>query len=137
MKIKDVMTWEVQAIHPDATLEAAARRMSDYDIGVLPVCEGSRLLGVLTDRDIVTRAIATGADPKTMRVREAMTSEIVCCYEDQEVDEAAGRMEERQIRRLAVLDRRERLVGMVTLRDLAVGVRDSTERADIVRRLSF
>lgn len=137
MLVRDVMTWEVQPIHPDATVEAAAQRMSDYDIGVLPVCEGSRLVGVVTDRDIVVRAIARGVDPKSALVRDTMTDHIVCCYEDHDVTEATRLMEEQQIRRIAVLDRRERLVGIVTLRDLAQGLRDVGESADVFRRLSF
>lgn len=137
MLVRDVMTWEVQPIHPGATVEAAAQRMKDYDIGMLPVCEGSRLVGVVTDRDIVVRAIARGVDPKTATVLDAMTDHIVCCYEDQDVTEATRLMEERQIRRIAVLDRRERLVGIVTLRDLAQGLRDIGESADVFRRLSF
>lgn len=120
MQLKDVMTSNVEVVHPNAMLQDAAKKMRDLDIGSLPVCDGQRLVGTLTDRDITIRAIADGRDPKATPVRETMTPQIVYCFEDQPVEEAAKLMKERQIRRLPVISRDKRLVGIVSLGDLAV-----------------
>ena len=106
MKIKDILTKNPEVIHPDATLCEAARKMKQYDIGMLPVCERDRLVGTVTDRDITVRAIADGADPLRTKVREVMTSKISYCFEESDLEEAARMMEEKQIRRLAVLNSR-------------------------------
>jgi CBS domain-containing protein len=90
------------------------------NIGLLPVCDGDRLIGMLTDRDITVRAVAEGCDPTTTTVREAMTPDIAYCFDDQEVQDAVQLMERYQIRRLPILTRDKRLVGMVSLGDLAV-----------------
>jgi CBS domain-containing protein len=119
MLLRDVMTPHVEVIHPDATLTEAARKMKALDVGPVPICDGDRLQGMITDRDITIRATAEGRDPNTTRVREVMTPDIVYCFEDQDVREAAQIMEERQIRRLVVLNREKRLVGIVSLGDLA------------------
>jgi CBS domain-containing protein len=119
MKLRDLMTENVEVITPDTSLEQAARKMRDLDVGVLPVCDGERLLGMLSDRDLIIRATAEGRDPKSTPVRESMTPEIVYCFEDQEASEAEQLMSERQIRRLAVLNRDKQLVGIVSLGDLA------------------
>ena len=120
MLLRDVMTPHVEVIHPDATLREAAQKMKTLDVGPVPVCDGDRLQGMLTDRDITIRATAEGRDPNTTRVREVMTPDVVYCFEDQDVVEAARMMEERQIRRLVILNRDKRLVGIVSLGDLAV-----------------
>ena len=120
MQIKDVMTSNVEVVHPDTTLQDAAKKMKDLDVGSLPVCDGQRLLGTVTDRDITVRAVAEGRNPTTTPVREVMTSGIVYCFEDQDVREAAKLMKEKQIRRLPILNRDKRLVGIVSLGDLAV-----------------
>ena len=95
MKVKDVMTREVEVVHPDATLTEAAQKMKRLDVGPLPVCDGDQLQGFITDRDITIRATAGGQDPNTARVREAMTDEVVFCYDDQDVKEAAKLMQDR------------------------------------------
>jgi CBS domain-containing protein len=123
-RVRDVMTPGVEVIRPDATLREAAAAMKTRDIGPLPVCDGGRLVGVLTDRDITVRAIAAGEDLTAVRVRDVMTLEVITCFDDQPVTEAARLMRERQVRRLPVLDRAERLVGMVSLGDLAVKTGD-------------
>src|SRR5437773_7735146 len=106
MQIKDIMTPRPECIRPEDTLEQAARKMRDLDVGPLPVCgDDDRLAGMITDRDITVRAIAEGKDPKTTPVREVMTEEIAFAFEDQDVDEAASTMQERQVRRLVVLNR--------------------------------
>jgi CBS domain-containing protein len=114
MLLKEIMTSDPECIFPDDTLQEAARKMRDLDIGPLPVCGANKSLsGMITDRDIIIRAVAEGKDPRTTPVREAMTGEIIACFEDQD---AARTMQERQVRRLVVLNRdktagRHRLVG--------------------------
>jgi CBS domain-containing protein len=120
MQVKDIMTRSVECIHPDNTLQEAAQKMKALDIGPLPVCVKDRLAGMLTDRDIVLRAVAEGRDPRAVRVRDTMTPEVVYCFEDQDVREVAQLMKEKQIRRLIVLSRNKRLVGIASLGDLAV-----------------
>jgi CBS domain-containing protein len=120
MQVKDVMTRGVECVSPDATLQEAARKMRDLDVGPLPVCDNDRLAGMLTDRDIVVRAVAEGRDPRSAKVREAMTEGIDYCFEDDDLEQAARLMRQRQVRRLVVLNRDKRLVGIVSLGDLAV-----------------
>jgi CBS domain-containing protein len=136
MQLKDVMTRDVEVIHPDAPIEEAAAKMKALDVGPVPVCDGDRLLGILTDRDITVRATAAGRDPKATKVREVMTPEVVYCFEDQDVREAARLMQEKQIRRLVVLNRDKRLVGIVALGDLAVETGDERLAGEVVERVS-
>jgi CBS domain-containing protein len=120
MQLKDVMTKNVQLTDAGTTLKSAAALMRDGDFGLLPVGENDRLVGTLSDRDIVVAAVAEGKDPNSTAVRDAMSEGIAYCFEDQSVDEAAEVMRKRQIRRLPVLNRDKRLVGIVALADLAV-----------------
>jgi len=119
MKLREIMTQDVELVGPDDTLQNAARKMRDVDTGFLPVADGDRLIGAITDRDITIRAVAEGLDPANTRVREAMSDAPIYCYEDQEESEAATLMAEMQIRRLPVVNRDNRLVGVVSLGDLA------------------
>jgi len=119
MKIKDISTPDPQCIGPDASLTEAAKMMRILDIGMLPVCENDRLVGTVTDRDITVRAVAEGLDPKTVKVGQMMTQEVVYCFENRSVEEAAHLMEEKKIRRLPVLDQKKHLVGIVSIGDLA------------------
>ena len=120
MQVKEIMTPNVECVNPDATVQEAAARMRDLDVGALPVCDKDRLAGMITDRDITIRAIADGRDPAQTSVAEAMTPNVVYCYDDQDVTEIAELMEERQIRRLPIVSRDKQLVGIVSLGDLAV-----------------
>jgi CBS domain-containing protein len=120
MQVKEIMTENVAVIGPDASIREAAVKMKRMDIGSLPVCDGDRLRGMITDRDMTLRATAEGSDPNITRFDQAMSPGICYCFEDQEVSEAARLMEEKQIRRLAVLNRKKRLVGIVSLGDIAV-----------------
>jgi len=124
MQVKDVMTISVQTIRPDSSLQEAAERMKTLDVGTLPVCENDRLVGMITDRDITVRAVAQGIGGTVGQVRDVMTPDVVYCFEDHEVEEAARLMKEHQIRRLVVLNRDKRLVGIVSLGDLAVETGD-------------
>jgi CBS domain-containing protein len=94
--------------------------MRDLDVGLIPVCEGEELKGTLTDRDITVRATAEGCNPSKIKVSDIMSTDIVYCFEDQEIEEAMSLMEAKQIRRLPILSREKRLVGIVSLGDLAV-----------------
>jgi CBS domain-containing protein len=119
MQLKDVMTTNVTLTDPSTTLQAAANAMREGDFGLLPVGENDRLVGTITDRDITVRAVAAGKDPTTP-VREAMSEGVVYGFEDQSTEEAAQLMSQHQIRRLPVLNRDKRLVGIVALGDFAV-----------------
>ena len=125
MKLNEIMSSDVEIIHPSDTLQTTAQKMRDRDIGFLPVCDDDRLIGVLTDRDVIVRAIAEGMDPNVTIGRDLVTSPAIYCFDDQSVDEAAKLMHDNQIRRLVVLHRGDkRMVGVVSLGDLAVNVDD-------------
>ena len=127
MKVKEVMTRNVEVVQPNDSLQLAAQKMRDRDIGFLPVLEGDELVGVMTDRDIAVRALASGISPKTILGREIATSPVVQCFEDQDVEEATRLMSQHQIRRLVILDRNNnQLVGVLSLGDLAGTVKEKT-----------
>jgi len=134
MKIKEIMTHNVEVVSPGDTLEQAARRMEELDVGPLPVCEGKRVVGMITDRDITVRATAAGCDPKTTLVGDAMSQDIISCYEDQDVQDAARLMKEKQIRRLLVMSRGNELVGIVSLGDLAT--EDQGQPGEVLKTVS-
>ena len=135
MPLKDVMTPGVEVIAPEATLQQAAAKMRRLNIGPLPVCDGDQLVGMLTDRDITVRAVAEGCDPTTT-VREAMTPDLAYCFEDQSVEDGVQMMERYQIRRLPILNRTQRLVGMVSLGDLAVSRGNETRVGETLKQVS-
>jgi CBS domain-containing protein len=110
--------------------------MAALDVGPLPVCKGDELIGMLTDRDITVRAVAEGLDPKTTKVYEVMTPEIIFTYEDEDTGLAAQLMTEHQIRRLVVLNRNKRLVGIVSLGDLAVHTGDVQQAGETLEAVS-
>jgi CBS domain-containing protein len=124
MQIKDIMTRDVEVVRPDATLQEAARKMKDLDIGAIPVCDGRKLQGMLTDRDITVRATAEGADPKQTRVLDTMTSDVYYCFENQSVEDAALLMMEKQVRRIPIVNKQQDLVGIISLGDVAVDSQD-------------
>lgn len=130
MQVTDVMTRRAETIGPGDTLQEAARRMRALGIGALPVCENDRLVGMLTDRDVVIRAVADGRDPAGTPVRAAMTPQVIYCFEEEPLENAARLMEERSIRRLMVLDADKRLVGILSVDDLALVARELA--ADVV-----
>lgn len=137
MRVYDVMTKGAECVRPDATLHEAAGRMKSLDVGALPVCgTDDRLAGMLTDRDITVRSVAEGHDPRADRVKDVMTPGIVYCFDDQDVTEAADLMREKQIRRLPVLNRDKRLVGIVSLGDLAVETGDEKMAGQVLEGVS-
>ena len=136
MKVNEIITHDPQVIRPETALIEAAQKMKSMDIGMLPVCDGDRLVGVITDRDITVRGVAQGCDPKTARVQEVMTPEVIYCFDDEDVKEAAKKMEEKQVRRLPVLNREKRLVGIVSLGDLAVRTGKEKLAGEVLERVS-
>ena len=134
-QLKDVMTRDVVVINPNSTIAEAAQQMRDGDFGLLPVGEDDRMIGAISDRDIVIRAVADGLDGSTP-VRDVMTEGIRWCYEDQSIDEAATLMSEHQIRRLPIINRDKRLVGIVALGDLAAHKAAIGPAADALAEIS-
>lgn len=120
MKVAECMTRDVKLASPDWTLKEAATAMAQCDAGALPVGENDRLVGMITDRDIAIRGVACGKGPEA-KIREAMTSDIHYCFEDDSADQVLQRMSELQVRRLPVLNRDKRLVGIISLSDLTRG----------------
>ena len=118
-KLKDLMSRDVKVISPDMSIRDAAKQMRDGDFGMLPVGENDRMIGTISDRDIAIRAVAEGKGADT-KVRDVMSDGIAWAYEDDSVEEAVKIMSERQVRRLPVVDRDKRLVGIVALGDFAV-----------------
>ena len=125
MKISEVMTSSVETVSADQTAREAAGFMLRADAGSIPVCDGDKVIGMITDRDIAVRGVAEGRGPDTP-VRDLMSDGIVCAHEDDNVDEVAKRMSDEQVRRLPVLDSDERLGGIVSLGDLARGTPGET-----------
>jgi CBS domain-containing protein len=136
VQVKDIMTRNVEVAHPEATLWEAAQKMAALDVGMLPVCSGDQLVGMLTDRDITVRATAEGRDPKTTRIHEVMTPEVVYVFEGDDVSEAARIMTEQQVRRLVVLNQSKQLSGIISLGDLAVHTGDVQQAGQTLEGVS-
>jgi CBS domain-containing protein len=136
MKINEIHTRDPEVISPEAMICEAAQKMAEHDIGMLPVCDGERLVGSITDRDLVIRAMAQGYDPLNTKVKDMMSHGICYCFEDDSLEEVARVMEEKQIRRMPILNSDKRLIGIVSLGDLAVRStnRDLTE--EVLERIS-
>lgn len=136
MLVREVMTRDVAVVAPGETIQRAARLMDDLNVGSLPVCDGSRLVGMITDRDITVRATALGRVPAETNVADAMSEDVRWCYDDADVKEAAHHMEEVQIRRLPVIDHERKLVGIVALGDVATKVGDAGLPGEVLRKVS-
>jgi CBS domain-containing protein len=134
MKVREAMTPDVCLATPDQTICDAAKAMAQIDAGSLPVEQDDRLVGVITDRDIAIRAVAEGKSPNT-KVRDVMSNEVLYCFEDQDIDEVVRNMGAVKVRRLPVLNRQKRLVGIISLGDLARNY-DSTMEEKALRDLS-
>jgi len=124
--IGEIMTTDVEVVRPEETLRDAARAMADLDVGSLPVCDGKKLIGMITDRDITVRAVAEGKSSDTP-VSEVMTDEVVWCSESDSVDEVLQKMSEAQVRRIPVVDEDRQLVGIVALGDIALEEDDDVD----------
>ena len=136
MQIRDIMTREVEVVPGDAPVREAAAKMKQLDVGAIPVCDGQKLTGVLTERDIAVRLAAEGRNPLETRVSEIMTRDLYYCFEDQDVEEAATVMEAGQIRRLPILDHDRQLVGIVSLGDISVRSDEKTAAAEALEGIS-
>lgn len=125
MKIKEIMTSDVEIVRPGDSLQTAAQKMRERDVGFLPVFDGDELIGVVTDRDLAVRAMADGANPREVLGRDLLTSPAIYCFDDQDLEDAARLMHLNRIRRLVILRRKDaRLAGVVSLGDL-VGIIDN------------
>ena len=134
-KLKDLMSRDVKVISPDMSIRDAAIQMRDGDFGMLPVGENDRMIGTITDRDIAVRAVAEGKDNNT-KVRDVMTQGVAWVFEDESVEDAAKMMSQRQVRRLPVVDRNKRLVGIVALGDFAVESSEIRPAAEALSEIS-
>jgi CBS domain-containing protein len=129
------MTHGVECVSPDEKLRDVAVKMRDMDVGSFPVCDGGRLTGMVTDRDIAIRCVANGDDPNRTDVRDAMSEELIFCFEDQSVDEVSQLMRQHQVRRLPVLDADKNMIGIIAVADLALTASDE-DTADAVEGIS-
>jgi CBS domain-containing protein len=127
--VADVMTRGVRTMTPNDTAEQAARAMDELNVGVIPVCDGEKLVGMVTDRDIVVRGVAQGCDMKSTRLADVMSANVKCARETDDVDAVLGEMAEKQIRRMPVVDEKQHLVGIVTLGDIAA--KDPNQDTDV------
>jgi len=136
MKLAAIMTGGIETITPHASLAEAAKKMASQDIGSLPVCdEPRRVVGIITDRDITVRAVARGMDPNQTRVEDVMTRDVLCCSSESEVEDACELMERRQVRRLLVTGQDEVPVGIVSLGDIALCLRES-QSGEVLKKVS-
>lgn len=136
MKINEIMTEEVEVVQPGATVQEAAEKLRAFDVGSLPVCNGENLVGMITDRDIALRLAALGRDPSRTKVEEIMTDEVLWCFEDQTIEEAGRMMKENQIRRLPVISHERKLVGILSLGDLAIKTDALEEVGETLQEIS-
>lgn len=135
MEIKDIMTRSVVSIHPNESVEVAARTMTQYNIGVLPVCSNGNLCGVITDRDIVTRCLAANRLPSSTQVRQVMTQQVTTAKPNMEIGAAAHLMGRLQIRRLPVVED-GKLCGMISLGDMAIHEETTINAGDVLADVS-
>jgi CBS domain-containing protein len=135
MKLGSIMTGGIESVRPQATLAEAAKKMASQDIGSLPVCaERHKVVGIITDRDITVRAVARGMDPNQTRVEEVMTREVLSCSSEADVEQACALMERRQVRRLLVTGVDDSPVGIVSLGDIALCLRES-QSGEVLRKV--
>jgi CBS domain-containing protein len=135
MKVSDCMTRDVRVAAPTQTLREAAKLMVELDVGILPVGENDRLVGMVTDRDIAVRGIARGCGPDS-QVREVMTDSVMYCFADQTLEEVSRNMGDVQVRRMPVVDRQKRLVGIISLSDIACGDGAIDDAGEALRDIS-
>jgi CBS domain-containing protein len=136
VKVSEVMTCCVEKISAAATLEQAAKQMRDHNVGLLPVVDGEKVVGVVTDRDIVLRAVSGRLRPEMTRVRDVMTPGAIVCHDEQDIAEASLVMEKNLVHRLIVLDRNEHLVGIVSLSDLAAKAKSETLTGHVLGKVA-
>ena len=135
MQLKAIMTSPVATIAPESSLADAARKMLELDIGILPVANGQSIVGIVSDRDIAIRGVARGMDSDRTAVREIMTKDVFTCQANVDVEEACNVMEEKQVRRLVVVDGGDTPVGVVSLGDIALHLRRE-QSGDVLKKVS-
>lgn len=135
-QIKDVMTPDVVTLSPTSKATQAAEAMKSLNVGAIPICDGKRLLGMVTDRDLVVRVMAEHRNPETEMIRSIMTTDVDYCYEDQTVEEAAQVMQDRQVRRMPIINHDKELVGIVSLGDVAMKGTDQSTTAEALEQIS-
>ena len=136
MLLKEIMTPEVEVVAPETTIWEAADVMRRLNVGSLPVSDGTKVVGIITDRDITVRATAEGYDPHAARVGQCMSTELYFCMEDDETAAAEALMQEKQIRRVPIVDGDERLVGMIAQADVAISPMEPERVASVVKEIS-
>jgi CBS domain-containing protein len=136
MNVSEIMTTGFEMIDATSSLTEAAEKMKSLNVGFLPVKEGTRLAGLLTDRDIVIRGLAEGREPGSTQVKDIISSEVVYCYDDDSVEDAARLMEDNQIRRLIAVNRDQTPVGIVTIGDIAVKSGQEQLAGEVLERVS-
>ena len=136
MKVKDVMSRDPFVCDPDTPIAEIAAQMRDLEIGLIPVCDGKHLEGIITDRDIIVRAVAEELDPIATVAEEVMSTDVIFCFQDEDLTNVAQLMEENQIRRLVVLDQNKKLVGVISLGDLATKANIPAVVAQTLREIS-
>ncbi len=132
--VADVMTRGVRSMSPTDTVAQAAKAMHELNVGAIPVCDGGKLVGMVTDRDIVVRGVARDGDVKAMKLADLMSTNVRCVTEDQSIDKALDQMADCQIRRLPVVDKQNKLVGIVSLGDIAD--KDTGDELDVAESLA-
>ena len=134
--IAEIMTTDVEVVRPEETLRDAARAMADLDVGSLPVCDGRRMIGMVTDRDITIRGVAEGKGPDAP-IRDVMTDDVVWCIDTDSVDEVLQQMSDAQVRRIPVVDKDRQLVGIVALGDIALEEKEEDDVDETLRDISM
>jgi CBS domain-containing protein len=119
MQVKDMMHKGVEYVAPNAKLQLIAKKMRDYDVGAIPICEGGKTIGMITDRDIAIRALANGKDIGTLEAKDVMSKDVIFCRDTENAEDAIRIMEKNKVRRLPVLNEAKKLVGMVSLGDIS------------------
>ena len=136
MKISEIMTRDIATVLIGTSVADAARIMSERDVGMLPVMDAERVQGLVTDRDITIRAVAGGLECQAARVEDVMTTEVFYCYDDEDLEEAVECFEVKQIRRLLVFDRQDKLGGVLSIGDLAVDTGNKNLAGEVLMRVS-
>lgn len=136
MRAKDVMSTKPEFLPPETTLQEAANLMKIHDYGFIPVGENDRLIGTVTDRDIAIRAVAQGKDPRTTTLRDIMSKDVLFSFEDDDLQTVADKMEEAQVRRMIVLNKDKRMVGIISLGDVATKCKDAKLCSELTEAVS-
>jgi len=119
MKIREIMTTNVECVSPGTGVQELAEKMKALDVGFVPICENDRLAGTVTDRDIVVRGLAGGQNINTFKAKDIMTKDVIWCFEDQDIKDVAKRMRDKDVRRMLILNQNKRLVGVVSIGDIS------------------